>query len=208
MNTIDMIILVIVGFFCIKGFIRGMIVEVFTFAGLLIAYVVALCEMSTVADLINKAFQAPLLISNVLGFIFVFVLVFVFFRLIAGAFSRIVQWSFLAWLNRGGGMILGIFKGILITSLLALFISLLPLSEEMERMQDKSLLFKPVRSVAPAVFDFFTSAFPRTKTFYEEIREGFPRMSNQLIDQIASDQLNSITKELENSVNKQGNQYR
>jgi len=96
----------------------------------------------------------------------------------------------------------------LITSLLALFISLLPLSEEMERMQDKSLLFKPVRSVAPAVFDFFTSAFPRTKTFYEEIREGFPRMSNQLIDQIASDQLNSITKELENSVNKQGNQYR
>lgn len=102
-------------------------------------------------------------------------------------------------------MALGIFKGTLIASLLALLISLIPLSEKMESMQEQSVLFHPVRLVAPAVFNFLKSSFPQTKDFYEEIREGFSNKSNQLIDQIASDQLDSMIKETEDGGHKPGN---
>ncbi len=205
MNTIDMIILIIVGFFCVKGFFRGMILEIFTLVGLLIAYIIALREMSTVAHLVNQIISVPLIIANSLGFLLIFILILLLFRWIAAVLRRIVKWSFLGWVDRGGGMALGIFKGTLIASLLALLISLIPLSEKMESMQEQSVLFHPVRLVAPAVFNFLKSSFPQTKDFYEEIREGFSNKSNQLIDQIASDQLDSMIKETEDGGHKPGN---
>lgn len=200
MNTIDMIILVVVGIFCVKGFSRGIILEVFTLIGLLIAYIIALREMDVIAGFINQLVSLPLIVVNSLGFVLLFVSILFLFRWVAGMLRRIAQWSFMGWLDRGGGMILGIFKGTLITSLFALFVSLIPLSEGIERMEEQSLLFQPVRSVAPAVFNFFKSTFPQTKNFYDEVREGFSRASNQVIDQVVSDQLNTIVKESENSV--------
>lgn len=201
MNHIDMIILVIVGIFCIKGFFRGMILEIFTLIGLLIAYIIALREMDMVAGFISRIITLPDVVANSLSFILLFISILLIFRWLAGILRHIAQWSFMGWLDRVGGMILGIFKGALITSLLALFISLIPLTESMKKMHEQSLLFQPIRSVAPAVFNFLKSTFPQTKNFYEEVREGFSRTSNRLIDQAVSDQLDTIINESENSVN-------
>ncbi|MBN2030255.1 CvpA family protein [bacterium] len=206
MNTIDLMILIIVGFFCVKGFFRGMILEIFTLIGLLIAYVIALREMSTVAHFVNRIISVPLIIGNSLGFLLIFVFILLLFRWIAIVIRRVVKWSFLGWVDRGGGMALGIFKGTFITSLLALLISLIPLSEKAENMQKQSLLFHPIRSVAPAVFNFLKSTFPKTKNFYEEVREGFSSTSSRLIDQIVTDQFNSLLEETEDGDSKQGNQ--
>ena len=137
MNHIDLVILVIIGIFCIKGFFRGMILEIFTLIGLLIAYIIALREMDTVAGFINRIVTLPDIVSNSLSFILLFISILLLFRWLAGVFRHIAQWSFLGWLDRGGGMVLGIFKGALITSLLALFISLIPLTESMERMHEE-----------------------------------------------------------------------
>lgn len=89
-------------------------------------------------------------------------------------------------------MLFGLFKGAFVASLLALLISLIPFSGGMRREQERSLLFRPVLGVAPAVFDFLKHTFPKTKSFYEEMKEGFPDASRRVVDEMLSKRLDSI----------------
>jgi len=200
MNSIDIIILVILGIFCLKGFFRGILVEVFTLVGLVVAYVIALREMSTVAGWIDKAVHFPSVISTALSFFMVFLLVVLFFRWMAGAVRRLTQWIFLGWIDRGGGMLFGIFKGALIASLLILLVSLIPLSKGFEREKENSLLFEPVSVVAPAVFNFVKHVLPRTKDYYEEVKEGLSNSAKEIVDQLYSRESEALLNELKKHV--------
>ncbi len=200
MNSIDIIILILLGFFCIKGFFRGFIMEIFTLVGLLLAYVIALREMNSLASLIDSLFHLPPLIANVLSFTFIFLLVVLLCRLLAGALRKLTRWTFLGWIDRGGGIMFGLFKGALVASLLALLVSLVPISDELEREKSDSFLFRPVRSVAPAVFNFIKHTFPKTKDFYDEVSEGLSGKSKEMVDKILSKRIDSLQQNFKDRV--------
>jgi len=111
-----------------------------------------------------------------------------------------MKWTFIGWLDRGGGAMFGILKGLLIASLLLLVFSAIPFSDEMEDRQEASLLYDPVRSVAPAVFNFVKHAFPQTQDFYEEIRQGFSETSEEIMDRMQQKGLEKLQKEVEERV--------
>ena len=184
MNIIDMCILVILGFFGIKGLIRGVILEVFTLVGLLIGYIVALREMSAVTGFILKFIHLHELFLNALSFMLIFLLVVFIFRWLAGLLRKFAKWTLITWVDRAGGLAFGVFKGSLVASLVILLLSLLPQPEAVTREQERSTLFKPVRAVAPAVFNLFEKTFPETKDFYEEVREGFSDTQDDVIDKL------------------------
>ena len=143
MNVIDITILVILGFFCLKGFFRGIIMEVFTLLGLLAAYVIALREMNIVAGWINSLVSLPSLFTSTLSFFLIFLAISLLCRWLAGLLRHVTRWTFLGWVDRGGGMAFGLFKGALVASLLALLISLISFSAEMKKEESNSLLFRP-----------------------------------------------------------------
>lgn len=200
MNSIDIIILIILALFCIKGFFRGFILEIFTLIGLLLAYVIALREMNTMAVLISNLLHLPTPITNMLSFVSIFLLVVLVCRLLAGAIRKFTRWTFIGWIDRGGGTLFGLFKGALIASLIALLFSLVPISEELETEKNDSFLFRPIRTVAPAVFNFIKHTFPRTKDFYLEISEGFKNKSKEVVDHVLSERLESLQQDLKNRV--------
>ena len=200
MNSIDVTILIILGFFCIKGFFRGFIMEIFTLVGLVLAYVIAIRQMNSLASLINNIVRLPALVATTLSFFLIFILVVLFCRWIAGALRKITRWTLLGWIDRGGGILFGLFKGALVVSLLALLVSLIPTSQGMETEEENSLLFRPARSVAPAVFNFIKHTFPQTKNFYDEVKEGFINKSREVTDSVLSKRLESLRKELKNRV--------
>ncbi|MFH1943906.1 MAG: CvpA family protein [bacterium] len=200
MNGIDITILVVVGFFGIKGLFRGLVIEIFTLVGLLVGYVVALREMGDLAGFLERVLHIPELIANALGFLLIFILITLLFRWIAGGLKRFLKWTFIGWLDRGSGLLFGLFKGTLITSLLLLLISLVPLPSSLKEEEDNSLLYQPVYSVAPAVFNFLKDVFPRTKDFYDELKEGFSEKSRDFIDDMKAKHLNAIQKKVERHV--------
>jgi len=200
MNSIDVTILIILGFFCIKGFFRGFIMEIFTLVGLVLAYVIAIRQMNFLASLINNIVRLPALVATTLSFFLIFILVVLVCRWIAGALRKITRWTLLGWIDRGGGILFGLFKGALVVSLLALLVSLIPTSQGMETEEENSLLFRPARSVAPAVFNFIKYTFPQTKNFYDEVKEGFINKSREVTDSVLSKRLESLRKELKNRV--------
>ena len=113
---------------------------------------------------------------------------------------KLTRWTLIGWLDRGGGILIGIVKGTLIVSLVVFLISLIPVPEDVETAEDNSLLFRPVRSVAPAVFNFIKNAVPQTKDFYAEVREGFENTTETVKDHLLSKHLEKLQEDLEKTI--------
>src|SRR4030042_2748754 len=103
MNGIDIIILIVLGIFIVKGLFRGLIIEAMTLLGLLFGYIIALRQMGQMSAWIERILPRSSLFSGMLGFLVVFIIVVVAFRLIAEILQRIVKWSAIKWLDRLAG---------------------------------------------------------------------------------------------------------
>ncbi|HHS13373.1 MAG TPA: CvpA family protein [bacterium] len=198
MNTIDITILVIIGFFAVKGLFKGVFLETFTLMGLLLGCVLALRGMGVPASFIQRIIAMPNLLASTLGFILILMGVVVLFRILGGIIKKLAHWSLLGWIDRAGGFIIGFFKGTLVASLLILLISLIPMSEELAAEQRNSLLYSPVKTVAPAVFNMVKRVVPRTKEFMEEIRETLDDTGRELGEQVLKEELESAQRGLKN----------
>ena len=75
MNWIDVVILVFLGFFIIKGWFRGVLIESITLIGLILAYFTGMNMMGMVADQISHILSLPQFVRSVLGFLIVFIII-------------------------------------------------------------------------------------------------------------------------------------
>lgn len=207
MNTLDVILLIILAFFVIKGLIRGILFEALTLAGLITAYFLATKEMGFLAVWFSRHLPLPPAPLTIISFSLIFIFIVVMTRLIAGAVSRLIKKTPVAWLDRTGGVAFGLFKGALIASLIALLISILPLSKPWETRKDKSYLYTIVLPIAPAVFNFTVKNFPRAKSFCEEIREVLESSSESVKRYLMQKQLDELQNQLEKSLHTSGDTH-
>lgn len=196
MNAIDIGILIVLGIFGVKGFIRGIVIEIFTLAGMVVAYIISIREMGFFADIIIKNIRIPPVVASTISFLILFIAIVFLFRWLASALKLFARWTFIGWIDSLGGMVFGFFKGALIASLIILLVSLFPLSSEIDKLQKESFLFQPVRSVAPAVFNTIKKVIPHSKDFYEELREGLKEKTDAAANHILSKKLDSIQTDL------------
>lgn len=171
MNWLDLLIALLLVYFVLKGLKRGLVREALGLVGVVIAFVVATVKMNNGVSLISKYVSIPSQVATAISFIFIFVAVLLIFWIVAELVRGLLSVSFLGWVDKLGGVILGLFKGSLIASLILLFIPLLPLPLDFSAQMEKSILAGPTRKIAPAMFDFFKSKFPQAKLFYDEFRE-------------------------------------
>lgn len=196
MNPFDAVILLIVGLFAIRGLIKGLVLEVLTLLGLVIAYFIAIKEMSTLAGWIEKGMELPPAVLTTVSFTVLFVTVFILARLLAAAVSKLIKKSPAGWLDRGGGVCLGLLKGAIVASLVALLISLFPLSGIWKTKQTESLLFEPVQAVAPALFNAAQKAFPEAKNFAQEMGEVVDRQTDKAKAYLLNKEIETIQDSL------------
>ncbi len=195
LSVLDMVILVVLGIFAVKGLLRGIILEVFTLVGLLLGYIIALRQMSTVSNFLMRYLSLPSLFLNSICFIGIFLLIVLLFRWLASLLRDFARWTLIGWLDRGGGFVFGVLKGSLILSLFFLLFSFLPLPDKVRETQDESLFFQPVSQVAPAVFSLIKKVFPRSKDFYQEVREGVKEGSSRAVDELMRKRLEKLDPE-------------
>ena len=181
MNQLDVIILICVGFFIVKGLFRGFFDEVFGLLGLLVALILATKFTSDLAILVNKILHISGTMATLLGFILIFFGVVVAFQLVVHIFQKIFQYSMLSWLEKLAGGVVGLFKGATIVSLILIFLSLLPFRDSLLPGADESSFYKPARGFAPKVFNFLMEVIPDSKSFYGELKESFDNIKSSEI---------------------------
>ena len=121
MNAIDIIIIVVVLIFCIRGYIKGFVHEIFTLIiivlGITGSFLFYKPLSSSVFSIIeNKA------LSSIISFISIFILISVILIIIRNAITKIVDSFYLTNVDYLLGLLIGFFKGALLTGAILIFL--------------------------------------------------------------------------------------
>jgi membrane protein required for colicin V production len=117
MNPFDIITTVILGYSSIRGLFRGLVKELSSVVGVLAGFYWAYSHYATASKLMSGFISDPSY-CNILGFFLIFCGVFVIISIVGVIIKYLLNVAFLGWIDRIGGVMFGIVKGILIVSVL------------------------------------------------------------------------------------------
>ena len=130
MNLIDLIIIALIGYGIIKGYNKGLIIELSSFFGIFISFFISTnlddIISKQIVELVNINFD----IVNIIVFILVFILSYSAIIFIAKGFTKLIKFVYLGLLNSLLGSLFGGLKLLLILIILSKIIfsfSLIPL---------------------------------------------------------------------------------
>lgn len=118
MNLIDIIILVVLCFFAVKGLVRGLVNEASSLAGLLIGGWLAYHYYRAVAGPVRTVLHLPDHLASFVAFILILLATGVCAHIIGNVVTTALRLVMLGSLNRLGGLLLGAAEGTLLLCML------------------------------------------------------------------------------------------
>ena len=168
MNYLDVIILVPLAYVAYRGFVNGLIREVFGIVGIILAVFVAFEYMGPAAEFISPFIDLTdnsVLITGIVLFILVLIVVRFFAWLLEQLF-RLVR---MGVVNKFAGFIFATLKGAIFLS--AILLLLAGIGIPSEEIRDESELYPVIIYAAPAAYDMAASLYPGTKDFINTIEK-------------------------------------
>ena len=166
--SVDSIIIIALGFFAFKGLRKGLILEVFKLIGMFGGFLMAAKFFSGGTGVIIKQFGVGPNVAAGLSFILIFVAVAATARFIAVAIKKLMEFSMLGWVDRGGGALFGALKASFVISSVLLAISFIP-GDFSSNLEKKSKFYTQMKGIAPMVYDWIYEIFPDALSFQEKI---------------------------------------
>ncbi len=117
MNPFDIIIIVILGYSLVRGLFRGLVKEVSSIIGVLGGFYAAFTYYTKLARLLSGLIDNAAYL-NILSFLIIFCSVLIIVGLLGIIIKYLLNIAFLGWVDRIGGIVFGVVKGILIVSIL------------------------------------------------------------------------------------------
>jgi len=121
MNPFDILILVILGYSLVRGLFRGLVKEISSIIGVFGGFYAAYTYYHTLAKLISRLIH-DVSYLNIVSFLIIFCGVLIAVSVLGVIIKYLLNIAFLGWVDRIGGVIFGVAKGVLIVSVI--FISL------------------------------------------------------------------------------------
>ncbi|TVR14791.1 MAG: CvpA family protein [Balneolaceae bacterium] len=176
MNAIDFLIVLPVGYFAYKGFMKGFIKEFFGFAGLIIAIFVTFNFMGPVSGFTRAFVQntdSAVLVTGIL----IFFLTLAAVQVTAFWLDRVFTYARLGIVNAVSGALFGGLKmALLVSAMLLLFAGF---DKPNEKNREGSLTYSTAITIAPAAFNLVASIYPQAVSFVETIEKSI-RENNTL----------------------------
>jgi len=121
MNPFDILILVILGYSLVRGLFRGLVKEISSVIGVFGGFYAAYTYYKVLAGMLSGLIQ-DVSYLNILSFLIIFCGVLIVVSVLGVIIKYLLNITFLGWVDRIGGVVFGLAKGILIIAVL--FISL------------------------------------------------------------------------------------
>ncbi len=172
MNYIDIFIILILGLAAVKGFNKGLIVELFSLVAFFFGIFVAIEFAAPVADALAQG-------SAWYGLVLVGVFVLLFFalsfavNLLAKIIKKAVQLILLGWLDSLLGSLIGMLKWAFILSIILWVLSAVGFQLPQKTLRS-SMLYPHIAAIGPKAFDLIETLLP----FMDEFRELRERNNN------------------------------
>jgi membrane protein required for colicin V production len=117
MNPFDILIIIILGYSLVRGLFRGLVKELSSIIGVLGGFYAAYTYYQVVAGLLSRLIH-DISYLNILSFLIIFCGVLIIVGVLGVIIKYVLNIAFLGWIDRIGGVIFGVLKGILIVSIL------------------------------------------------------------------------------------------
>jgi membrane protein required for colicin V production len=169
MNFIDVVLLIPIAWFAYKGFSKGFIIEVTSLLALLLGiYIANRLSHITAAYLIND-----------LKFENEYILVVIATMLLGKALTRLIRVIQLSFLNKIAGAAFSTLKIVFIMSVIIMIFVNFQIENVIlkDEQINSSVLYKPVKSVAPA---FFPKLMETDKSFFEDAKKSLDKKLDDL----------------------------
>ena len=184
---IDIIILIILVVFFITGAKRGLIRQALDILGIILAFLGAFYLAHYVAGYLEDSIALQYTISLILSAVAIFIAIMIFFKVTGAFLKKVAEIALLGPLDRVGGGLFGLFKGVLLVSLLLIIALNIPLPDQYkQQIRDRPLAIG-IYPVLPSVFDFVFSHSPSDLYFDKVIRTDEYRRSLDAIKKKAEE---------------------
>ena len=156
MNYLDIIIAVLLIAFGIGGLRKGIITEAATLLGLGLGLYGAFHFSDFTADKLLHWIEINPKYINVISFIVTFIVVAILVNLLGRVVTKVVKELNLGFVDKIGGFVFGIAKGILICSLLVMLLNVFNLTGVVkEKTKEESRLYPWVEMAVPYIYQGF-----------------------------------------------------
>ncbi|MCB0445775.1 MAG: CvpA family protein [Gelidibacter sp.] len=166
MNIIDIVLAALLLFGLIRGFMKGLFVEVASLVALVAGVYGAIHFSDFAASFLQDKTDWDEKMINITAFAITFVIIVLAIALAGKALTKLANFAALGILNKLLGGLFGALKiGLILSVILIVFDSLnstLPLADKKDI--DNSVLYKPVKSLVPMIFP---SILDKKKTLEE-----------------------------------------
>ncbi len=177
-NWIDIFVIILLVRICYIAGEHGLLLESFKFLGTLSAVYLSLHYYKGLSDSIQNSIgleDPPTHLFNLFSVIILAIIGYGIFALLRKGFSKLVKMEAEAHLNRWGGLVLGIIRGFLFSSLI-IFIFVVSDSEYLNKSVISSYSGEYVFKIAPATYsslwnNFFSKFMPQ-----EKLNEAIPEL--------------------------------
>jgi len=157
-------------YFAYKGFTNGLIISLATLAGLILGLYAASHFSEFTANWLKQDMGLKSDNIKLIAYIVTFAIVVVVIFLLGKFMTGVVKTVGLGIVNRLGGTLFGIFKGLMLVSFLFLLFSRIDPQEKLLSAETKSdsYLYYPVSAIAPAIIPILKKYTVKVQDFIKD----------------------------------------
>ncbi len=167
-NWIDVFVGIVLLVFAIRGYRRGLSGEILQVVGLLASLILAYRFFGYVGEALHQSLAMPEGIAFVLGYVGVFVLIYTIFYVIRYIVHKMMSVSFIAVLEKGGGILAGMMRGICILSVLFVLVCMIRQPSVTRYIFNESLTGKYIMPLSLYMYDMLFPADETSQHFNQQ----------------------------------------
>lgn len=169
MTLLDFLILIPISFFCYRGYVNGIIKEVLSIVGIILAVFLSFQYMDNVGSAIRPLFSENAGYIPFVSGIIIFVGTVSLVQLIAYLAQKFLETIKLNFINRLSGLAFGFLKSGIIISALLLVLAGFNLPSQQSR--EDSVLYPYIIYLAPWAYDTVAVVYPGAEYFSETVQK-------------------------------------
>ncbi len=175
---IDVIVLILVVMAAIKGFRRGLVVAVFSFAALFIGLAAALKLSAILANYMREKSQLESHWWPILAFALIFIAVLLIVRWAAAIVEKSVEFAMLGWINKIGGFLLYALLYLLIFSIVLFYVNQTRFIDETTK--SRSNTYSIIESWGPKAINGLGKVIPVFKDVFTDLQQFFEQAGSKV----------------------------
>ncbi len=179
MNILDIIIGIVLLLFALAGLRKGLIIEAFYLASVIVGIYGAMYFSDATADWLSDLINVAPEYLALIAFIITFIVFLVLIRYLGRMISNLVEAIHLGFIDKIGGFAFGIVKGALLVSIIIMLLNMFNVSDVIDRdAKVNSVLYSRVENIANTLYknhelveESMERSFEKGVDFFEDSME-------------------------------------